>query len=41
MKEGQRFAWEVLPVSVTPVLPGTRPVLYWLAEDAGHQGPGL
>jgi 8-oxo-dGTP diphosphatase len=33
MKEGQRFAWEVLPVSVAPVLPGTRPVLAWLEQE--------
>ena len=38
MKEGQSFAWEALPVSVSPVLPGTRPVLHWLAEDAGREG---
>ena len=38
MKEGQSFAWETLPVSVSPVLPGTRPVLHWLAEDAGREG---
>ena len=32
MKEGQEFAWEQLPVQVTPVLPGTVPVLEWLAQ---------
>ena len=38
-REGQRFAWQRLPVEVTPVLPGTIPVLAWLAEDAGFEGP--
>ena len=33
MKEEQRFSWQRLPVEVSPVLPGTRPVLYWLEED--------
>ena len=32
MKEGQQFCWEQLPVQVTPVLPGTVPVLEWLAQ---------
>lgn len=32
MHEGQEFAWQHLPVSVAPVLPGTVPVLKWLAE---------
>jgi 8-oxo-dGTP diphosphatase len=32
MKEGQQFSWERLPVQVTPVLPGTVPVLEWLAQ---------
>ena len=35
MKEGQAMAWQRLPVAVTPVLPGTLPVLRWLAEEAG------
>jgi 8-oxo-dGTP diphosphatase len=34
MHEGQQFAWQTLPVSVSPVLPGTLPVLEWLAEEA-------
>lgn len=34
MHEGQAFAWETLPVSCKPVLPGTVPVLAWLAEEA-------
>ena len=32
MKEGQQFSWERLPVQVAPVLPGTVPVLEWLAQ---------
>lgn len=34
MHEGQTFAWQRLPVAVEPVLPGTVPVLQWLAEEA-------
>jgi 8-oxo-dGTP diphosphatase len=34
MREGQTFRWERLPVQCSPVLPGTVPVLAWLAEDA-------
>ena len=34
MREGQQFAWLSLPVTVTPVLPGTLPVLEWLADQA-------
>jgi len=33
MLEGQSFSWQTLPVSVSPVLPGTVPVLQWLAEE--------
>ncbi len=33
MLEGQRFAWQQLPVTVAPVLPGTIPVLEWLAQE--------
>jgi 8-oxo-dGTP diphosphatase len=33
MREGQHFGWEHLPVSCTPVLPGTVPVLEWLAAE--------
>lgn len=33
MREGQQFAWQSLPVKVHPVLPGTVPVLQWLAEE--------
>jgi 8-oxo-dGTP diphosphatase len=39
MREGQQMAWQTLPVAVRPVLPGTIPVLRWLAEDAGFAGP--
>lgn len=39
MREGQSAAWEQLPVQVVPVLPGTVPVLRWLAEERGFQGP--
>lgn len=34
MHEGQSHQWQVLPVTVQPVLPGTVPVLDWLAEEA-------
>ena len=34
MREGQRFSWERLPVHCAPVLPGTIPVLEWLADEA-------
>ena len=39
MREGQNFAWQNLPVAVVPVLPGTVPVLVWLAEEQGFVGP--
>ena len=35
MHEGQTFAWQRLPVTVTPVLPGTLPVLAWFADERG------
>jgi len=38
MKEGQRFAWQGLPVQVQPVLPGTIPVLDWFAQERGFEG---
>ena len=38
MREGQQMAWQTLPVSVTPVLPGTVPVLRWLAAEQGYFG---
>jgi 8-oxo-dGTP diphosphatase len=34
MHEGQSYAWQSLPVSVAPVLPGTVPVLAWFAENS-------
>ena len=33
MREGQLFAWQTLPVTVQPVLPGTLPVLEWFAQE--------
>ena len=38
MREGQRMAWQALPVQVAPVLPGTIPVLQWLAAERGFAG---
>jgi 8-oxo-dGTP diphosphatase len=38
MLEGQRMAWQRLPVDVVPVLPGTLPVLRWLATEQGFLG---
>jgi 8-oxo-dGTP diphosphatase len=38
MREGQQFAWQSLPLEVVPVLPGTVPVLTWLAEERGFVG---
>ena len=35
MHEGQSFAWQSLPVTVAPVLPGTVPVLGWFAQERG------
>ena len=34
MREGQQMSWEALPVRCAPVLPGTAPVLTWLAAEA-------
>ncbi len=39
MREGQRMAWQALPVTVAPVLPGTVPVLSWFAAERGFVGP--
>ena len=36
MREGQQCGWEHLPVRCTPVLPGTVPVLEWLAAEQGE-----
>lgn len=38
MLESQSFAWQQLPVTVVPVLPGTLPVLEWLAQERGFAG---
>jgi 8-oxo-dGTP diphosphatase len=38
MLESQTFAWQQLPVLVTPVLPGTVPVLQWFAQERGFVG---
>ena len=38
MREGQRMAWQMLPVEVSPVLPGTLPVLDWFAAERGFAG---
>ena len=39
MREGQAMAWQSLPVTVAPVLPGTLPVLDWFAVEQGFVGP--
>ena len=33
MREAQSYAWQTLPVQLNPILPGTMPVLQWLAEE--------
>jgi 8-oxo-dGTP diphosphatase len=38
MREGQQMAWQTLPVDVSPVLPGTIPVLRWFAAERGFAG---
>jgi len=38
MREGQAMSWQCLPVACVPVLPGTVPVLEWLAEERGFTG---
>ena len=38
MLESQSCAWQQLPVLVTPVLPGTVPVLQWFAQERSYQG---
>ena len=35
MREGQRMAWQQLPLQVRPVLEGSLPVLQWLSEERG------
>lgn len=39
MRENQSSSWQQLPVQVTPVLPGTVPVLQWLADERHFEGP--
>ena len=39
MREAQLYAWQQLPVSVKPVLPGTLPVLEWFADERSFVGP--
>jgi 8-oxo-dGTP diphosphatase len=39
MREAQEMAWQTLPVAVKPLLPGTLPVLAWLAEERGFADP--
>ena len=36
MREQQSFAWSVLPVGVSPILPGALPVLEWLEQERKH-----
>ena len=38
MRELQDYAWQLLPVSVSPVLPGSVPVLTWLEEEDQLKG---
>jgi 8-oxo-dGTP diphosphatase len=38
MREAQAFSWQLLPVNVNPVLPGTLPVLRWFAAERGFEG---
>jgi 8-oxo-dGTP diphosphatase len=38
MREAQSHAWQSLPLTVAPVLPGTMPVLAWLAQERGFEG---
>jgi 8-oxo-dGTP diphosphatase len=38
MREQQAMSWQTLPVQVTPVLPGTVPVLGWFAAERGFVG---
>ena len=39
MHEGQQCVWQHLPATASPILPGTVPVLHWLAEDAPGNSP--
>jgi 8-oxo-dGTP diphosphatase len=38
MREAQQVAWQTLPVQVAPVLPGSFPVLEWMASEWGYVG---
>jgi 8-oxo-dGTP diphosphatase len=38
MREAQMYAWQQLPVTVKPVLPGTLPVLEWFADERSFVG---
>jgi 8-oxo-dGTP diphosphatase len=38
MREAQSCSWEQLPVQRSPVLPGTVPVLNWLADERKFEG---
>lgn len=38
MREAQQMAWQTLPVEVKPLLPGTLPVLAWLAGERAFVG---
>jgi 8-oxo-dGTP diphosphatase len=38
MREGQAFAWQSLPVTAAPLLPGSLPVLRWFAAERGFAG---
>lgn len=35
-REGQSLVWQQLPVTLTPLLPATLPVLEWLDAEANH-----
>ena len=41
MRESQSFAWQTLPVTVQPLLPGTIPVLAWFAAERDFCGVSL
>ena len=38
MREGQQMAWQIFPLTVSPVLPGAYPVLDWLEAEQGLTG---
>ena len=38
MREAQLYAWQQLPVTVKPVLPGTLPVLDWFEDERSFVG---